>query len=425
MTNYRITGGSLLLEDGAQLSVKEQDVYIRDGKISFHPFNPGEVYEEFSAAGRLVMPGLINMHTHAYMTIMRNYADDVGFSEWLFQRVMPVEDSMPKEVAYWASLLACAEMISTGTTCFMDMHMYHRQSPLAAKEAGMRAYIGRGLVGNDLYEEGNNRFKEALEERAEFESDTLHFVLAPHAIYTCTPAFLSQVAEKSRELHMMKQIHLSESVTELNDCLKNYGKTPVQLLRDLDFLDDRTVLAHCVQMQGDDLDIIRESGAAIVTNPASNAKLGNGFAPVQQMLEKEIPLCIGTDGTASNNTLNMFREMGLLSLIHKGINQDPTSLPAQTVVRAATASAGRVLGEEGRLGVIAEGAAADLIFLDLSSPSLFPHNNILSSLCYSANGSEVDSVMINGKFVMKHREMLTIDMERIYAEVQRITERYL
>ena len=356
---------------------------------------------------------------------MRNYADDVPFTDWLFNGVMPVEDRLPAEAARWASLLGFIEMIRTGTTCFVDMHMYHRQSPLAAGQAGMRGYIGRGLVGNDLFEEGNNRFREALEEKAEFESDTLKFILSPHAIYTCSTTLLQQVAEQSRELSMLKQIHLSESVTELKDCLEKHGMTPVRLLADIGFLDDRTILAHCVQMQGGDLDLIRESGAAIVTNPASNAKLGNGFAPVADMLGKKINLCIGTDGTASNNTLNMFRELGLLSLIHKGIAHDPAALPAETAVRAATVNAAKALHMEDRLGVIREGACADLIFLDLREPSLFPGNNILSSLCYSANGSEVESVMIDGRFVMKNREMLTIDTEQVYYEVQKAADLYL
>ena len=190
--NYKITGGKVLLRENGILKTDEKDLFIREGKISFRPFQTGEVFEGFDARGMLVMPGLVNMHTHAYMTIMRNYADDVGFSEWLFKRVMPVEDSMPREMAYWASLMACMEMIRTGTTCFVDMHMYHRQSPMAARDAGVRAFIGRGLVGEDLWEEGNNRFREALEEKAEFESETLKFVLSPHAIYKMNRLLLEQ-----------------------------------------------------------------------------------------------------------------------------------------------------------------------------------------------------------------------------------------
>ena len=423
--NYKIVNGKLFIDNGEDIVIEEKQLYVREGRISFTPFKEGEEFEIVDAAGHLVMPGLINLHTHAYMSMMRNYADDVDFSEWLFNRVMPVEDNLPVEEAYWASLLGFAEMIKTGTTCFMDMHMYLRQSPLAAQEAGMRAYIGRGLVGEDLMEDGWSRFSQALKEKEEFESDTIKFVLSPHAIYSCSVNLLKQVNEKSRELSMLKQIHLSESVTELNDCLEKHGKTPVQLLYDLGFLDEKTILAHCVQMQGNDLDLIAGSGANIVTNPASNAKLGNGFAPVGAMLEKGINLCIGTDGAASNNTLNLFREMGLLSLIHKGISKDSVTLPAKTVLRMPTVNAAKALGREGELGVIKEGACADLIFIDLNSVSLFPANNIISSLCYSANGSEVSSVMINGRFVMRDREMLTIDMARVYYEVQRIKDTYL
>ncbi len=425
MGNTKIVNGRLLVEEGNMLTVKNADLYVRDHRISFVPFKDSEQYEVYDAKDRLVMPGLINMHTHAYMTLMRNYADDVDFGTWLFDRVMPVEDSLPVEAAYWTSLLGFTEMIRTGTTCFVDMHMYCRQSPMAARDAGMRAFIGRGLVGEDLYGDGAGRFNQALEEKKEFESSTLQFVLSPHAIYTCSPRLLAQVAEKANELSMLKQIHLSESVKEVEDCLEKHGKTPVRLLKDLGFLDDRTILAHCVQMRDDDLDLIRESGASIVTNPASNAKLGNGFAPAAEMVEKGINLCIGTDGAASNNTLNMFREMGLLSLIHKGVNHDSTSMPAQTVVRAATANAGRALHRQGQLGVLTEGAAADLIFLDMLSPSLFPANNPVSSLCYSANGSEVCSVMIDGKWVMQDREMLTIDTERVYYEVSKTAEQFL
>lgn len=420
--NYKIINGKLLVDEGHQIVIKEGDLYVRDKILSFIPPASEENFEVIDAKNKLIMPGLINMHTHAYMTLMRNYADDVEFSKWLFEGVMPVEDRLPAQAAYWSSLLAFSEMIRTGTTCFVDMHMYHRQSPLAAREAGMRGYIGRGLVGASLFEEGNPRFREALAEKEEFESDTLQFILSPHAIYSCGPGLLKEVAEQSRELGLLKQTHLSESITEVENCLKEHGKTPVEYLADLGFLDEQTILAHCVQMQGDDLDIIRNSGATIVTNPASNAKLGNGFAQAAEMVEKGINLCIGTDGAASNNTLNMFREMTLLSLIQKGIHHDPVSLPAETLVRAATVNAAKALGMKDRLGVIKEGAAADLIFLDLDTPSMFPANNILSSLCYSAGGSEVSTVMIDGKLVMRNRELLTIDMEKVYYEVNKAAE---
>ncbi len=380
-------------------------------------------YQVINAAHQLVMPGLINMHTHAYMTVMRNYADDVDFDEWLFRRVMPVEDQLPKEAAYWSSLLGCMEMIQTGTTSFVDMHMFHTQSPKAAMQAGMRGFIGRGLVGEDG--DGYSRFQEALEEKAAYESDLLKFILSPHAIYSCSEKLLAQVAEEAQKQKMLKQIHLSESEAEVQNAIDKYGKTPVKYLSDLGFLDQDTILAHCVKMRDDDMDILLRHQANIVTNPASNAKLGNGFALINEMAAKGLNICIGTDGTASNNTLNMFREMGLLSLIHKGIAQDSTAAPAQFVLHAATANAAKALSMEGKLGVIAEQAYTDLIFIDLHATSLYPNNNIISSLCYSANGSEVDSVMINGKFVMRNRKLLTIDAERVYYEVDKIVKKCL
>ena len=424
MKNYKIINGIILTYNGEAMITEEKTLYIKEGRITFAPFAQGEEHEVIDAGRKLIMPGLINMHTHSYMTMMRNYADDVPFQEWLFQRVMPVEDNLPIEAAYWTSMLGILEMIRTGTTCFTDMHMYHRQVTQAAREAGIRAYIGRGLVGEDLYKDGYSRYKQALEEKEEFESDTLQFLLSPHAIYTCSEKLLRQVAEAAAEHKMLKQIHLSESMTELNDCLQNHGKTPVQYLNDLGFLDENTILAHCVQMQGDDLDLIHHAGATIVTNVASNAKLGNGIAPLSQIKDMGINACVGTDGAASNNTLNMFREMGLLSLMHKACTRDCLAIPSDYIVKAATYN-GSVALHNPDIGSIREGAAADLIFLDLDAPSLFPNNNILSALCYSANGSEVESVMINGKFVMRDRQLLTIDQERVYYEVGKIVDKNL
>ena len=422
--NYRIANGNVLISENETLKIAQKDVYVADGRIVPEPSaEEMKTFETVDARGRLVMPGLVNMHTHAYMTVMRNYADDVDFEEWLFKRCMPVEDSLPAEGAYWSTLLGIEEMIRTGTTCFNDMHMFKGQSAKAARDAGMRAVIGRGLVGSDLEGDGMSRFQEMLDEQAENDSDLVTFAIAPHAIYSCSVKLLEQLNEEAAKRGMLKHIHLSESVSEVENCLKEHGKTPVELLSDIGFLDERTLLAHCVQMRGNDIELIKKSGAAVVTNPASNAKLGNGFAPVAEFLRAGVPVCLGTDGAASNNSLNMFREMGLISLMQKGALRSSVAAPAQAVVKMATANAGAFLGQD--IGVIREGAKADLIFLDLSAPSMFPNNNILSSLCYSANGSEVESVMIDGRFVMRKNELLTIDSERVRFEVRKIADQYL
>lgn len=426
--NYKIINGAILKSDPEKLYTLSEDLFVVDGKV--YENLPEDVKEEeleiVDAAHHLVMPGLINLHTHAYMTVLRNYADDVDFDEWLFKRVMPVEDRLPQEGAYWSSLLACMEMVRTGTTCFNDMHMFRGQSARAAADAGVRAFIGRGLVGEDLYVDGASRFEDCLEEQKEWESSKLlKFVLAPHAIYSCSAKLYEQVAREAEERHMLKHTHLSESDVEVANCLEKYGKTPVEFLRDTGFLDEKTILAHCVKMQGEDISIIAEAGSTVVTNPASNAKLGNGFAPLHRFAESGVNLCLATDGTSSNNTLNLFREMNLVSLIHKGLAGDSTMLPADQVVRMVTENAAAAVGMKDQIGTIRDGANADLIFIDLNEPSMFPNNNIVSSLCYSANGSEVDSVMIDGRFVMRKREFVTMDGERVRFEVQRIVDKYL
>lgn len=425
--NYKIIGAEVLVpcEDG--LETVKKDLYIKDGKIAAIGKNPDDetLYETIDATGKLVMPGLINMHNHVYMTLFRNYADDVNFDEWLFKRIMPVEDTLSPEAAYWSSLFGCMEMIRSGTTCFMDMHMFKGQSARACRDVGMRAYIGRSVVGEDLYADGLKRFNDVLEEQAEFESDMLKFVLAPHAVYTASQKLYSQVAEEAAKRGMLKHTHLSETDNEVQNCLKNHGKTPLELLDEVGFVDKNASFAHCVKLTPSDIELMVKRGASVVTNPASNAKLGNGFAPINAMRAAGVNVCLGTDSTASNNTLNMFREMGLLSLIHKGLAQDSVAAPAKYVLDTATRHSAKALSRAGELGVIAAGAQADLVFVDLKAPSLFPNNNIVSSLCYSANGSEVESVMIGGKFVMKNREFVNIDEQKVYAEMQKAVDKYL
>ena len=445
--NCRIINGTLLLHDQNGFRTEEGTLTIENGAITsvdlcdrgdsrfvtgsgdngdsrFVTTTPS-VTETIDAKGKLIMPGLINAHTHVYMTLLRNYADDVEFTEWLFNRVNPVEDSLPVEAAYWANLLGFAEMFRSGTTSYVDMHMYKCMSGKAASDAGIRAFIGRGLVGTDLFGDGLSRYQDALAEKEEYESDRIRFILSPHAPYTCSERFFRQVAEESEKLGLLRQTHLSEGVVEVENILKEHGKTPVQWLYDIGFLNDKTLLAHCVQMRDHDIELLAKSGASVVTNPASNAKLGNGFAPITEMNQASVNICLGTDGTSSNNTLNMFREMGLLSLIHKGIKKDPTAMPAQNVLAAATVNGAKALNMPGQIGEITPGARADLIFLDLKSPSLFPNNSITSSLVYSANGSEVESVMVDGYFVMRDRELLTIDYERVCYEVEKIAAQYL
>ena len=333
----KIINGYVAEYENGVFTTSKKDIYVIGGKISFS--GSSDECEVIDASDRLIMPGLINLHTHAYMSMFRNYADDVSFDEWLFKRIMPVEDVIEREDAYWTNLLGMIEMIETGTTCFSDMHMFEGQSCKAARDAGMRAYIGRGLVGDDINGDGAERLAQMTRERAEYESDTIKFILSPHAIYSCSEKYYAQIAELAAREGLLKQTHLSESVFEVESCYEKNGISPVELLDRAGFLDDKCILAHCVQMRDGDIELLRKRGATVVTNPASNAKLGNGIAPIRGFRESGVNLCIGTDGCASNNTLNMFREMSLLSLMHKGVERDCTFLSANDVLGMATVNA--------------------------------------------------------------------------------------
>jgi len=423
--DYKITGAMILqMDDLPAFRPVETDLYVANGKIAHVGTLADDAgYEVIDAKGLLVIPGLANMHTHAYMSFMRGCADDVPFDEWLFRRVMPIEDAMTGEDAYWSTLFGCMEMISTGTTQITDMHMFKGDVPRALRDAGIRANIGRGLVGEDLTTDGASRFREAMEEMAEYRSDLLDFILAPHAIYTCSERLLRQINDKAHELDLGKEIHLAESLKEYDDCMKQYGKSPVKYLTDMGFLDDKTLAAHCVRLDDKDYRLLDESCAHVVLNPVSNAKLGNGAANFLQMHTHGLRICLGTDGAASNNTQNLFHEMNFFSLLQKARFCDPDIAPAQETLRMATMNAGNVFGK--KTGLIEEGYLADLTFLDMSSLSLTPATDLASALVYSANGSEVDSVMVGGRFVYRKREFTTIDSDRVLYEVTRIARKYL
>lgn len=425
---YRLKNGLLLLFDGEGFFVKKEDLFINGDvieSIGEADIEKTEEYTDFDATGRLIMPGLVNMHTHVYMNYMKNSADDVPFNEWLFNRIFPVEARMGKEDFYWSTLLGCIEMIRTGTTSYLDMHICANECARAALDSGMRAFIGKCITGTDLFEDGSESFLTEMREQEQYENDLVKFVLSPHSIYTCSEKMLLQLNRQAKERNMLKHIHLCESDKEIADSIALHGKTPVEFLNDIGFLDENTIAAHCVKLNDKDIDILAEKKVNAVTNPSSNAKLGNGIAPVVKMLDKGVNVCLGTDSAASNNTLNMFREMGVLSLLHKACNSSSTILSANEVLKTATLNSSKALRSEGKIGIIKKGAVADLIFIDLQSPSLFPNNDIVASLCYSANGSEVESVMINGSFVMKNRIITSIDTERVYYEVNRIADKYI
>ena len=412
-----------ILPDGTGHAAGRHDIFIEGSDI----VGIDETPEGFSAdevidgSRRLTIPGLINAHTHTYMSMMRNVADDLSFTDWLFGTIEPIENRLEPEDAYWASLLSQIEMIRSGTTCFNDQQMHIGQTTRAVVESGMRAVICRGLVGGE-YDLDERRIREALRERDAFAGcDRLTFRLGPHAPYSCGPGYLRGVAEIAKREGMGIHIHIAEGQVESDNMLRDHGCTPVEYVRDAGIFEMPTIAAHCIRVSESDRAILAENGVSVVTNPASNMKLGNGFAPVPEMVAAGINVCLGTDGAASNNAQNMFREMGLLALIHKGTHGTPQCISADEVLDMATRNGAKALGLN--TGSIEVGRKADLALLDLDAPSLTPLNNPVAALAYSANGSEVTDVIIDGRTVMRDRELTTIDEERVRCEIARICER--
>ena len=421
-----IENALVILPEGAEDVIRETSLYIEEDRITGIGDKPAGFTADKVIDGKdkLVIPGLINCHTHSYMSFMRNVADDLSFMDWLFGTIDPIEQQMTDEDTYWGANLAIIEMMKSGTTCFNDMQMNIHQTTRAVKESGMRAVICRGLVGSGNDEAGQSRLRQAYEERdAAKDCDRLTFKLGPHAPYTCDDEFLKIVAAEAKKENMGIHVHLSESESEISQIQEKYGCTPIALAEKCGIFDVPTIAAHCVQVTDEDIAILKRKKVSVVTNPASNMKLGNGFAPIAKMRDAGINVCLGTDGAASNNCLNMFHELSLLTLIHKGTGKTPQCVSAKEGFRIATINGAKALGLEKEIGSIEVGKKADLAMLDLNTPSLTPRNNLIAGLSYSANGSEVDTVIINGQVTMEGRKILTMDEKLVYGKIQNIIVR--
>lgn len=370
----------------------------------------------------LAMPGLINSHTHVAMTLFRSYADDVALMDWLENHIWPAEAKLNDEVVYWGSQLAFAEMIRGGTTAFCDMYMHMPQVAKAAVDVGMRGNIARGLAGTSPNGE------EALQENValfhewhQAKNGLIRVMLGPHAPYTCPAKYLEKVIDAASKDNIEIHIHLSETQGEVETCREKHGLSPIAYMEQLGLFTQPTLAAHCVHVDADDIAIMAEHNVRVAHNPRSNLKLASGVAPIPQMLAANITVGLATDGASSNNKLDMWEEMQTAALIHKGVSYDPTAIPAQTAVELATAGGAHALGYS-NLGELKEGHLADIILVDRNGFHWQPQYNVTSLLAYAAQSSDVDTVMINGKLVMQHRQLLTIDEERLRSEITKAQE---
>ena len=407
-----------------------KDVYIEGSRIMGIGSAPADFVADdiIDGSHRLMMPGLVNAHTHAYMSVFRNFADDLPFAEWLFEKIAPLEDNLTAEQAYWGNMLSIMEMIRTGTTCFVDMHMFPKMAVKACADSGIRAVISRGLVGADRHDEGAvRRIREAFDEMAYAESEpaaNCTFALGPHAIYTCGEDLLHYIAEIARDKGLMINIHAAETQHEYDTCLKEHGMTPIAYLRSCGIFDVPSLLAHGVCLADEDYAILREAGASVAANPASNMKLGNGFAPVARLLAEGINVCLGTDGASSNKALNMFRELNLLTLTQKGAQKDSLVLKAGETLKIAVENGYGAVGLDRKLGRIERGRTADVILIDEDVPNFQPHFNWKAALAYASTGYEVTDVIVGGRLLMRNKAILTIDEERVNYEIARAVDKF-
>ena len=387
-----------------------------------------EAREVLDASGCLIMPGLINLHTHAAMTCFRGIADDLPLQAWLYEHIFPVEARhVSEEMVYWGTLLAVVEMVKSGTTTFCDGYFCEDGAARAAASSGVRAVLAQGVI--DLpapgvpNPKGNLKIAEDFVVRWQEESSRLTPSIFCHSPYTCSPQTLSRAKEICTEHKILFQIHLAETRDELEEIRKRYGRRPVEHLKTLDLLDVDTLCHHPVWVNEDEIGLLAQSAVGVSHNPESNMKLAAGVAPLPRMLARGVKVGLGTDGCASNNNLDMLQEMDTTAKLHKVYWGDPTLCSAAQVVAMATYGGANAMNMASEVGSLEPGKKADLITIDLNQPHLTPMYEPCSHLVYAARGADVRDVIIDGRMVMRRRQLVDIDEQEIMGKVREIASR--
>jgi 5-methylthioadenosine/S-adenosylhomocysteine deaminase len=418
----------ILIHNGTILTMDENNTVIPHGSLAVSGDTIHFVGRESEASmdagktldaeGGLILPGLINSHTHAAMTLFRGLADDLPLMDWLNDYIFPVESKMNAEFVRAGTLLACAEMILSGTTTFCDMYLFEHEVARAAREAGMRCLVGEVLYDfpspNYGHPEDGLRYTESL--IREWKDDPLvSIAVEPHSLYTCSPELLIASNALALDNHVRLIIHVAETQSEIEEVKKRYGKGPFEHLDSLGILGPHLIADHCVHLDERDIERIAEHKTKAVNNPESNMKLASGISPVPEMLAAGVTVGLGTDGCASNNNLDLFGEMDTAAKAHKIKNLDPTVMNAATVLRMATIEGAKVLGIDTVTGSLEVGKKADIIILDMDKPHLTPMYNPFSHLVYAVRGHDVRHTIINGSIVMENRSLLTLDISEVMA----------
>ncbi len=374
---------------------------------------------------KLVLPGFVNAHTHLPMVLFRGLADDLLLRVWLEEHIWPIEKDLHPEEVYWGVLFGLAEMIHGGTTTCADMYFHTDAIGRAVEEVGVRALLSCGIIAERLDAHGKRELKKAEEAITHWEgaaNGRIRTAVSPHAIYTCGEPVWHAAIDLAGKYAVPIHTHLAESAEETKWCQKNLGLRPVPALDRIGAFSVPALVAHCVRVDKADIRLLAERGVTVVHCPKSNAKLGNGIAPLAAMRAAGVRVALGTDGAATNNSLDMIEEMRMATLLEKGIEEDPTALPARDVVEMATRVGAEALGMGTKR--LAVGEPADLVLIDLDSIRTLPAYDPFSALVYAAHVEDVTDVIVAGRFLLKDKELLTIDEERVKHEVKRIAKRY-
>ena len=430
MINILIKNATILTMNSNRDIIKNGTIAIdKDKIIDVGPTS--QIEKKYSAdkiiyaQNKVVLPGLINTHTHIPMTLFRGYADDMPLKTWLEEKIWPLEQHLTAEDCYVGALLGCLEMIKSGTTCFADMYYFLEKIAQAVEESGLRANLcyalldfGNQEIGEELIKVGMQDIKN-LHERA---NGRIHCSFGPHATNTCSADLLKKAKKAADQLKVNIHIHVSETKNEFEKFKIEYGKTPIEYLKDLDFLGPNVLAAHCVWLTDNDVRLLKETDTKVAHNPISNMKLASGIAPVPKLLASGVTVALGTDGCASNNNLDLFEEMKTTALIHKVNSLNPTLVSAQQAVEMATINGAKALGIENYVGSIEPNKKADLIIVNAIKPHWVPLFNLYSNLVYSSQGNDVETTIVDGQILMENQQIKTIQELEVIELAQKTAE---
>jgi len=430
-TDLKIKNGTILTMDGQNSKLENGFLCIRGDTISHIGVEGEKLFKAtktINARGGLILPGLINSHTHAAMSLFRGLADDLPLMKWLNDYIFPVEKRMDTDFVYTGTMLACAEMIMCGTTTFCDMYLFEDEVAKAAQKAGMRCLVGEVLYdfpspNYGLIEKGFE-YTEFLIKK--WENDPIiNIAVEPHSLFTCSPDLLTRANELALNHKVPLIIHVAETLNEIAEVKEKYDKRPFEHLDSLGLLGPHLIADHCVHLEETEIALMADKDIKVVHNPESNMKLASGIAPVQKLLSQGITVGLGTDGCASNNNLDLFTEMDMAAKLQKIQTMDPTVLDAITTLKMATIEGAKVLGLEDITGSLEIGKKADIIIVDIKKPHLTPMYNPYSHLVYAARGSDVGHSIINGQLVMEDRKLLSLNINDILKKAKNISEQII